>query len=84
MKNKIYPKFIYLSQLINLQIFDHSNGRTIGRIIDITAEVREMYPRISGLILKSKKGKARTYIPWDCIKTIAEKNMITIDNYSQW
>ncbi len=76
-----YPKFIYFSHLINVPVLDMLQKHSLGKVFDIVADVREMYPRITGLILKMKSAGKKIYIPWECIKSIDENRSLTIDSY---
>ena len=55
--NYLPKKFIFLYYIINLPVVDAHTGKRIGRIFDLVATVKEMYPKVTGLIIRNKKIK---------------------------
>ncbi len=78
MINSAAPAFSFLSRILDLPIRDTSNKR-IGTIEDFIVELKEMYPRITAIIIRKKRERFRA--PWSCVKSITEKKSITIDDY---
>ena len=63
MMNNLKKNFIFLSQMIGSPVLDQASGVRLGRIADVVATLREMYPRVSGLVVK-RNGGPKTYLPW--------------------
>jgi magnesium transporter len=83
MTNRIkHASFIFLSQIINLPVVDHNN-RKIGRIFDITADVKGMYPKINALIVRKGIRKKLIYYPWKCILNLVEGRVAVLDDEAE-
>ncbi len=72
-------KFSYLSEFINLPVLHASTGKRVGRIVDLTSSTLQVYPRVTGLMVKRSRGGTIQYIPWHCIKRIVFKEHVDID-----
>ncbi len=68
--------FIYLSQVINLPVLDADSGAKIGRVDDVVAVLREMYPKITSFIIRLTPEKRKLYLPLKNIKKIVENKAI--------
>ncbi|MDP2831204.1 MAG: CBS domain-containing protein [Candidatus Omnitrophota bacterium] len=77
-----YPpkKFIFLYYIINLAVIDAVTGKKIGRVIDLAASLKEMYPKVTGLIMRDKKNK-KIYLPWSSVKMLVEEKGVFIENF---
>lgn len=78
--NYLPKKFIFLYYIINLAVIDAVTGKKIGRVIDLTASLKEMYPKVTGLIMRNKKNK-KIYLPWNSVKMLVEEKGIFIENF---
>lgn len=78
--NYLPKKFIFLYDIINLPVIDALTGKKIGRIFDLSATLKEMYPKVSGLIMRNKKNK-KIYLPWSSVKMLVEEKGVFIENY---
>ena len=78
----LQTSFVYLSQIINLPVVD-LNGRTIGRIYDIIADIAGMYPRINALIIKTGPRKRLLYYPWKHVQDILEDHLVVLEQIDQ-
>ena len=77
--NNLQGKFIFLSQIIKIPVIDSLSGKKIGQVVDILAVFKEMYPRVSGLIMRHVKPRKRFYVPWKNVKKIIEEKAIYIE-----
>lgn len=77
--NNLQNNFIYLSQIINIAVLDLATGKRIGRTVDIIATLREMYPKVSALIMQDDKSRKRICVPWTHVKKIEAKG-ICVEN----
>ncbi len=70
--------FIFLSQIISMPVFDSSKER-IGSIDDVIADVRGLYPRINGIIVRRGIKKIQVYYPWKCVQEILQGHSMVIE-----
>ncbi len=78
--NYLPKKFIFLYYIINLAVIDAVTGKKIGRVIDLAASLKEMYPKVTGLIMRNKKNKT-IYLPWSSVKMPVEEKGVFIENF---
>lgn len=73
-----YPKknFIFLSQLVGVPVIDAATGRKIGKTLDIAAGLREMFPRVTALILREAGGRRKGYLPWKDVRRIEDDRAV--------
>jgi len=55
--------FLFLSQILGKKILD-SEGRPLGRILDLVVCLREPYPAVTGILFKSSRRKTALVLPW--------------------
>jgi magnesium transporter len=72
-------KFSYISEFINLPVYRISDNKRIGKLVDLTAAATQVYPRISGLMVRTQHRKQPVYIPWSSVKRIVFKEHIAVD-----
>jgi len=77
-----HATFIYLSQIINLPVVDQNN-RKMGRIYDIIADVKGMYPKINALLIRTGIRKKLVYYPWRFVQSLVEDRVVVLDNTAQ-
>lgn len=78
--NNLAKNFIFLSQITGIPVIDFNTGRKAGYSFDLAAGLREMYPRVTGLIVRAKKPKKNIYVPWKNVKNIIEGKAIFVEN----
>jgi CBS domain-containing protein/sporulation protein YlmC with PRC-barrel domain len=61
--------FYFFSDLFKRTVYSKL-GHKLGRIYDLVAQREEPYPKIIGLIIKSKLKNERFYLPWEKISQI--------------
>ncbi len=74
--------FIYFSDLLRFTPVDAGSGKKTGVIDDMYALFDQTYPRLSGLVLRTKKG-AKQKIPWKSIVKIDEPGRAIILDISE-
>jgi magnesium transporter len=72
-------KFTYLSELIHLPVLQISDGKRIGKLVDLAATTAQVYPRVTGLMVKIMPGRAPIYISWNNVKRMVFKEHIAVD-----
>ena len=72
-------KFSYLSEFINLPVYRMSNNKRIGKLVDIAATTTQVYPRVTGLMVRTQRGKPPIYIPWNSVRRMVFKKHFVVD-----
>ena len=75
-------KFSYLSEFIHLPVVRISDNRRIGKLVDLAATTSQVYPRVTGLMVRTYRHKPPIYIPWSNVKRIVFKEHIAIDDFA--
>ncbi len=78
--NYLPKKFIFLYYIINLPVIDTQTGKKIGWISDLVASLKEMYPKVTGLMVHNWKHK-KIYIPWTNVKMLVEEKGVFIEDF---
>jgi CBS domain-containing protein len=81
--NYLQKNFIYLSQIIDVPVVDMATNKKIGRVLDLVAGLREMYPRVSAVIVRRKRKSDSYYIPWKNVTRVIEGRAIFVENISE-
>ncbi|MBU2613963.1 MAG: CBS domain-containing protein [Elusimicrobia bacterium] len=71
--------FIFLSELIGLPVFDNKTQKKIGTIQDLSATTKEVYPRITGLLVQDGK---KYYFPWSKVASL-EYNVVVVKDIEE-
>lgn len=72
--------FIYLSQILDLPIYDASSNKKIGRIIDLASTTSQVYPRVTGILANIHHHKGPVYIPWTFVRVAAMQERVSVDH----
>jgi magnesium transporter len=72
--------FIYLSEILNLPIYDSDRNKRIGRITDLASTTSQVYPRITGILANLRSRKGPVYIPWSNVRIAAFQKHISVDH----
>ena len=67
--NQGLKDFYFFSHFLNRRVFS-SSGQKMGQIVDLVAERTEPYPKLTGFLLCSRRGKEKVYLPWERIAHI--------------
>jgi magnesium transporter len=63
--------FVFLSQILGRPLVDRSSKARLGTITDLATELRDSYPKITGLM--ARKGRAPAfYVPWTSVRQLGE------------
>jgi CBS domain-containing protein/sporulation protein YlmC with PRC-barrel domain len=77
--NYLQKNFIFLSQIIGIHVIDAASGSPLGRVVDIIASLREMYPRAVTLVVGRPLRRGHRFIPWSCVKRITEEQAVFVE-----
>ena len=72
-------KFSYLSEFLYLPVYRIDNNKRIGRLVDFAASTTQVYPRITGLLVQTARGKPPKYIPWTYVKRFVFKEQLAVE-----
>jgi magnesium transporter len=72
--------FIYLSEILNLPVYDSDRNKKIGHITDLASTTSQVFPRITGVLASLKQSKVPVYIPWTNVRIGAFQKQITVDH----
>jgi magnesium transporter len=64
--------FLFLSELLGREIVD-SEGRPIGRIVDLVSNIGENYPPVTDILMLRKKDRKTVLFPWRKIAAVGGK-----------
>ncbi|MFA4916308.1 MAG: CBS domain-containing protein [Syntrophales bacterium] len=80
------PKiFLFLSQILGKRIFD-SKGRSLGKIVDLVANLTEPYPYVTDILLAPRSGRKQMFLPWQRITDVNNKTVaypVTPDDFRE-
>jgi len=71
--------FIFLSELIGIPVVDAATGTRIGRIVDFVAGLKEMYPRISGLMMRERAGNKCVFVAWRFVAQVKPGESLSVN-----
>lgn len=63
--------FLFLSRILGKNITD-SSGLSVGKIVDLAANLAEPYPPVTGVLCKTQAGKTPTLISWRRITALKD------------
>jgi magnesium transporter len=72
--------FIYLSEILDLPIYDSERNKRIGSIIDLASTTSQVYPRVTGILANLRNRKGPVYIPWTNVRIAAFQKHVTVDH----
>ncbi|MEW6333158.1 MAG: hypothetical protein AB1558_02735, partial [Thermodesulfobacteriota bacterium] len=61
--------FLHFSELLGRRIFD-SEGRPLGRILDMAGKIGETYPPVTDILLRPAAGGAPVLFPWRALAEV--------------
>ncbi len=71
--------FLYLSELLNLPVVNEADGRQLGRIEDMAAATGQVYPKVTGLLIRARGPSATRYVPWSSVRKADYRRSISLD-----
>jgi magnesium transporter len=69
-------RFLYLADLLKLQVCIENQDKRLGKVSDIVVALKEPYPEAVGLVLEHGWGKPTEFIPWDRVRRIDNKAFV--------
>ncbi len=72
--------FIYLSEILGLPVVDAQSNKVIGTIVDLAATTGQVYPKVTGLLVRSRGRKQPSYLQWSSIQRPVDKKFIALDS----
>lgn len=71
--------FIYFSELLNNRVTDAKTGKTIGRMTDFAAVMSSVFPKVTGIMVKTRGSKTDRFVPWKSIRRLAPGRGIAVE-----
>ena len=78
--NYFHKNFIYISQILGIPVYIYGTNQKIGYVSDIVASLKEMYPRVTALVIRKKLSREKITIPWKNIKKMVEDIAVIVDD----
>lgn len=75
-------KFTYLSEMLGKRVRGLPGRTSNGRLVDLIASPEKVYPRVTGLLVKTPFRSEPLYIPWSCIRWPGPGGPITVEGFT--
>jgi CBS domain-containing protein len=71
MKENSFKLFLFLSEILERRVVN-SQGKIVGKVVDMKARLGEMFPKINSLYLRARGERNQFMINWEDVQTINE------------
>jgi len=71
--------FIFLSEILSLPVVNFHDSKKIGRVLDLAATTNQVFPKITGIVIKPGNSKKVMYIPWGKVKKMIPGGSVTVE-----
>ena len=71
--------FIFLSEVVGIPVMDAATGLRIGRVVDLVAGLKEMYPRVSGLTMRERASGKLVFTAWRHVAQLQHGESLTVN-----
>ena len=61
--------FRFLSEILNRRVID-SQGNVLGKVVDLRAKLRELFPSVISVRVRRKKDRGVVSFLWDAVESI--------------
>ncbi len=61
--------FLYFSDLLGRSVVD-SEGRTMGKLADFKVRLGELFPKVTAVIVRKRRGGKLSSLPWDDVESL--------------
>jgi magnesium transporter len=69
MEENVLKMFVFLSEILNRRVID-SEGKIIGKVVDLRAKLGELFPGVVSVRVRQKKPKKLLAFPWQSVKSM--------------
>jgi magnesium transporter len=69
MEENALKMFVFLSEILNRRVID-SEGRIIGKVVDLRAKLGELFPGVVSVRVRQKKARRLLAFPWQTVQSI--------------
>ena len=69
MEENTLKMFVFLSEILNRRVID-SEGKIVGKVVDLRARLGELFPDIVSVHVRQKKAKKLLAFPWQSVESI--------------
>ncbi len=61
--------FLYFSELYGRSVVD-SEGRTVGKLADLKVRLGELFPKVTSVVVRKRRGRKLGALPWDDVESL--------------
>jgi magnesium transporter len=61
--------FLYFSELLGRSVVD-AEGRTVGKLADLKVGLGELFPRVTSIVVRKRRGRKAGALAWDDVESI--------------
>ncbi|MDP8263530.1 MAG: CBS domain-containing protein [Candidatus Ancaeobacter aquaticus] len=76
-----HKHFLYFTEMLDCEVIEQDTSVMIGRIVDLVASTKELYPRIVGALIMQKKTKKQMIIPWNKLEYVKNRMYLLKGEY---
>ena len=76
-----HKHFLYFTEMLDCEVIEQDTSVMIGRIVDLVASTKELYPRIVGALIMQKKTKKQMIIPWNKLEYVKNRMYLLKSEY---
>jgi len=69
MEENVLKMFVFLSEILNRRVIN-SEGKIIGKVVDLRAKLGELFPGVVSVRVRQKKPKKLLAFPWQSVKSM--------------
>jgi magnesium transporter len=69
MEENTLKMFVFLSEILNRRVID-SEGKIVGKVVDLRAKLGELFPDVVSVHVRQKKTKKLLAFPWQSVESI--------------
>jgi len=77
--NILYRNFMYMSQIIGTGVVDHATGKKAGKVFDLVANMKDMYPKLTAVVIRRPFWGAKITVPLKCLKKAEDEKIFSLD-----
>jgi magnesium transporter len=72
-------KFSFLSEFLNLPVLRAGDKKRIGKLVDLAVSTAQIFPRVTGVLVRISFRSAPIYLPWANVRSIVFKDHLTVE-----
>jgi magnesium transporter len=72
--------FAFLSEILGTPIVSTQTGKRIGRVADLAASAGQVYPKVTGILIRAGRRTVPYYLPWSQVHRSDYARQILVDH----